>query len=123
MGEVCKNEAKVVIFDSSSRFFSVALFEVTNVDEIFSPLRMQNYLSDKEKPPVQWIDMGDTGHIDERGNLIVSGRSKDVLVLKNSSKINTNTIERLLQKCDAVLEACLNKLSIGTVRAVQKWNL
>ena len=93
-------------------FFSVALLEVTNVDEIFSPLRMQNYLSDKEKPPVQWIDMGDTGHMDERGNLVVSGRSKDVLVLKNSSKINTNTVERLLQKCDAVLEACFNKLSI-----------
>lgn len=70
---------------------------------------MQNYLSDKNKPAIEWIDMGDIGHIDERGNLVVSGRSKDVLVLKNSSKINTSTIERLLQKCDEVIEVLVLK--------------
>ena len=27
---------------------------------ILSPNRMQNYLHDKEKPPIEWIDMGDS---------------------------------------------------------------
>ena len=53
------------------------------------------------------IDMGDLGYQDREGNLFITGRTKDIIVLKNTKKINTLVVESLLQQCQSIIEVCV----------------
>lgn len=51
-----------------------------------------------------WFYTGDLGYIDEEGFLFVTGRKKDVIVLKNGKNIYPDEVETLINKLDIVKE-------------------
>ena len=51
-----------------------------------------------------WFHTGDLGYIDEEGFLFVTGRKKDVIVLKNGKNIYPEELESLINKLDIVKE-------------------
>ena len=63
---------------------------------VYSPFRMINYLTDKEKDPVSWIRSGDKAYVDTDGFVHIVGRIKDTITLKNAKKINASLVEELL---------------------------
>ncbi len=40
-----------------------------------------------------WLYTGDLGHLDEEGNLVITGRKKEIIVLSNGKNINPSEIE------------------------------
>ncbi len=51
-----------------------------------------------------WLATGDLGYIDERGNLHISGRSKNVIVLSNGENVYPEAIEHRLNTYSWVVE-------------------
>lgn len=51
-----------------------------------------------------WFYTGDLGYIDEEGFLFITGRKKDVIVLKNGKNIYPDEVETLINKLDIVKE-------------------
>lgn len=51
-----------------------------------------------------WFYTGDLGYIDEEGFLFITGRKKDVIVLKNGKNIYPDEVETLINKIDIVKE-------------------
>lgn len=47
-----------------------------------SPMRIKNYWHTRHQTPMQWIDMGDLGYLDDEGNLFLTGRTKDIIILR-----------------------------------------
>jgi len=54
-----------------------------------------------------WFKSGDLGKIDERGNLHIVGRSKDVIVLPNGKNIHPEDLEVHYSKTPMVGEMCI----------------
>ena len=52
-----------------------------------------------------WFYTGDTGFIDEEGYLTISGRQKDMIVLKNGKKVFPEEIEMLVNRLELVKES------------------
>ncbi len=52
-----------------------------------------------------WFKTGDYGYIDEEGFLFVTGRKKDVIVLKNGKNVYPQEIESIINKIPYVLES------------------
>lgn len=75
--------------------------------EILSPTRMLNYFHHIDRHPIGWIQMGDVGYLDKDGNLFVTGRIKDIIVLENCKKINASDVEKIFQKSSLVTEVCV----------------
>lgn len=99
----------------------------------YSPLRMINYLKDKDKDPATWvrnsiiseccisfsflicdsliifikIHMGDRGYVDKNGYLYLVGRIKETISLRNAKKINSTLVEELIQQCNKVIEVAV----------------
>ena len=51
-----------------------------------------------------WFYTGDTGFIDEEGYLTITGRQKDMIVLKNGKKVFPEEIEMLVNRLEVVKE-------------------
>jgi acyl-CoA synthetase (AMP-forming)/AMP-acid ligase II len=54
-----------------------------------------------------WLISGDLGHVDERGNIFVTGRAKDVIVLGGGKKVYPDEVEQLLAQHPAFAEVCV----------------
>jgi len=52
-----------------------------------------------------WLDTGDLGHFDKKGNLAISGRIKDIIVLLNGENVNPIPIEEELIQSDFIAAA------------------
>jgi len=51
-----------------------------------------------------WFHTGDLGRLDEQGNLFVTGRSKEVIVLPNGKNIYPDELETYYGRCSAIQE-------------------
>ena len=52
-----------------------------------------------------WLYTGDIGHFDNKGNLVISGRSKNVIVTQNGKKIFPEELEFLINQTPLVNES------------------
>lgn len=53
-----------------------------------------------------WLHTGDLGFCDENGNLYLTGRKKNLIVMPNGEKLNPEEVERYFAGCNAIVE-CL----------------
>ncbi|MFT5700343.1 MAG: long-chain acyl-CoA synthetase [Desulforhopalus sp.] len=77
---------------------------------ICGPSVMRGYYEDKESTDAVlshdgWLLTGDLGRIDEQGNLHVSGRSKNVIVMPNGENVYPEAIEHKLNTYSWVVES------------------
>ncbi len=49
-----------------------------------------------------WLDTGDRGYFDPAGNLVITGREKDIVVLSNGENVNPVKIEERLAKSEFI---------------------
>ncbi len=52
-----------------------------------------------------WLRTGDMGYIDPRGNLVITGRSKSMIVLTNGKKVFPEELEAAINEIPGVLES------------------
>lgn len=93
-----------------------AEIKIANPDEngigeimIKAPYVMLGYYNDKESTNAvlehNWFKTGDLGRIDEEGYIFITGRKKDVIVLKNGKNVFPDEIEALINKLPCVVES------------------
>lgn len=63
--------------------------------------------------PDGWLHTGDMGRIDRRGNLFITGRIKNMIVLSGGKKVFPEEVESVLEKSDYFREVCV----LGMARA------
>lgn len=91
--------------------------EIVNKDEngigelrVKGPNVMLGYYEDEEKTNEVlkdgWFYTGDLGYIDEEGFIFITGRKKDMIVLKNGKKVFPDELELLVNKIDEI-EECI----------------
>jgi long-chain acyl-CoA synthetase len=72
---------------------------------------MQGYYRDREATDQAlrngWLYTGDLGQLDDDGNLTLTGRSKDVIVLANGKNIYPDEVEEHYEKCPFIKEMCV----------------
>lgn len=54
-----------------------------------------------------WFHSGDLGYFDARGNLFITGRQKDVIILSNGKNVYPEEIEASYLKCAYIKEICV----------------
>jgi long-chain acyl-CoA synthetase len=64
-----------------------------------------------------WYHTGDIGHFDKRGNLILSGRTRNVIVLPNGLNVFPEDIENVLAEC-GIEHSVVLETSPGRIEAV-----
>ena len=52
-----------------------------------------------------WLHTGDLGYFDKRGKLFVTGRKKNIIILKNGKNINPEEQEQLLDDSELIEES------------------
>ena len=65
----------------------------------------ENEEATKESLMDGWFHTGDLGYLDEEGYLFVTGRKKNVIVLKNGKNIYPEELENLLNRIEGVKES------------------
>ena len=96
-------------------------FRIVNKDEtdrgeveILSPFRMTSYLRKKDNEGIFTEDgyfrTGDLGYINSNGCLVICGRIKESIVLRNGEKLLPEEIESKYQGMDSVQEVCAFKI-------------
>lgn len=67
--------------------------------------------------PDGWYRSGDIGHFDERGRLILSGRTKDIIVLPNGFNVYPEDIENAL-RIEGIRDSVVLETSPGRIEAI-----
>lgn len=84
-----------------------------NIGEVWAngPNVMMGYLDQEEETNKaivdQWFHTGDLGRIDEKGNLWLMGRKKNVIVMKNGKNVFPEEIEEKIGALPYVLESMI----------------
>ncbi len=60
-----------------------------------------------------WLHTGDLGYLDSGGNLFLTGRKKEVIILSNGKNIYPEEIETHYQKSAFIKEICVMGLDLG----------
>jgi len=86
----------------------------TGVGEIFAcgPNIMKGYFKDEDATAEVigsdgWLATGDMGYLDDFGNLHISGRSKNVIVMSNGENVYPETIEHKINAYSWVVESLI----------------
>ena len=61
-----------------------------------------------------WFRTGDLGRLDEHGNLFLTGRSKEVIVMSSGKNIYPDEIEKIYSKSKLIEEVCICRLEKET---------
>ncbi len=64
-----------------------------------------------------WYHTGDIGRYDERGNLVLAGRKRNIIVLPNGLNVYPEDIENVLQEC-GLAQAVVLETAPGRIEAV-----
>ena len=56
-----------------------------------------------------WFYTGDLGYFDKKGQLYITGRKKDIIVLKNGKKINPEELETVVNQSEYIEESLIYK--------------
>lgn len=82
--------------------------------EVLSPYRMISYLHDEDMEGCFTLDgyfkTGDLGYFDKKNCLVICGRSKECIVMKNGEKLLPEEIESKYQDIDAINEVSVFKV-------------
>lgn len=75
---------------------------------VAGPILMQGYYKDSQKTAESmregWLYTGDLGFLDADGNLTITGRSKDVIVLASGKNVYPEEVEVHYQQCPLIKE-------------------
>lgn len=109
--------------------------DIINKDEkgigeirVKGPNVMLGYYEDKERTDEVikdgWFYTGDLGYIDSKGMIFITGRKKDMIVLKNGKKVFPDEIEMLINRLDFVSESMVfglpNKKDVNDLEVAVK---
>ena len=92
---------------------SVRLREI--VDENIKP-RIRQREEDSSPKPLEttaavlqdgWLHTGDLGRLDAEGNLTLTGRSKDVIILENGKNVHPEDVEAQYERSPYIAELCV----------------
>lgn len=72
----------------------------------------------KEAIENNWFHTGDIGHFDDKNNLVITGRCKNVIVTNNGKKIFPEELENEINKIDMVKESMVYGEGEGTNMSV-----
>lgn len=92
----------------------------------FGPNIMKGYYKQKELTSRVlingWLYTGDIGYVDDDGYLVISGRSKDVIVTASGVNVYPEELEFLLAKSPLVKEVCIlgEKIKEGIRRGTEQ---
>lgn len=78
--------------------------------KVKGPTVMMGYYNNEEATKAVlsddgWFNTGDLGHLDDDGFLFITGRKKDMIVLKNGKKIFPEEVETLVNRIEGVSES------------------
>ena len=97
------------------------LAEPTNEILVAGPTLFEGYWRDPEATAAVlrdgWYHTGDVGRFDERGNLVLSGRTKNIIVLPNGLNIYPEDIENVLEEV-GLAQAVVLETAPGRIEAV-----
>jgi len=89
-------------------------FKITEKGEILQRRITDRFMGYLNKPEATraalvdgWIHLGDTGYVDEEGNLVVLGRTKDIFVTRKGEVISPSEIENKLKFSPYINEAII----------------